>query len=156
MAVILIGGTVEECELCGRKMNDVYVVSIEGSDLRVCTSCAKGKKVVYKQVEEDRRGPPKKMIKKIDEEVELVEGYGKRIHEARDQMQLPLKVLGEMINEKEAHLLRVEEEKTRPSIELTKKIEKALNIKITQMKGEEPKVYTGKPNKATLGDFFGS
>ncbi len=146
----------EECELCGRKMNDVYIVSIEGSDLRVCSSCAKGKKVVYKAVEERAGVPQRKAVKKTDEEIELVEGYGKKMHQARDQMQLPLKVLAEMLNEKEGLLLRIEEEKTRPPIELTKKIEKALNIKITQQKSDEPKVYTGKPGKATLGDFFNS
>ncbi len=144
----------EDCELCGRQMKDIYVVSVEGVDLRVCQNCAKGKKIVYKAVEEPR-GTQRKTIRKTEEEVELVEGYGKKIHAARDQMQIPLKVLAEMINEKEAHMLRVEEEKTRPSIELTKKIEKVLNIKITQQKGDEPRTHTSqKMGNATLGDFF--
>jgi len=147
---------VEECELCGRKINDVYIVSVEQSDLRVCSSCAKGKKIIYKEVEERKGTPQRKTIKRADEEVELIDNYGKAIHTARDQMQLPLKVLGEMINEKESHLLKVEEEKTRPSIELTKKIEKALHIKITQQKGDEPKVHTKKGGGVTMGDFFAS
>ncbi len=148
---------VEECELCGRQTRDVYIVSIEGADLRVCASCAKGKKVLYREVEARKGSIQRKTIKKTEEELELVEGYGKKIHAARDQMQLPLKVLAEMINEKEPHLLRVEEEKTIPSIELTKKIEKALNIKITQQKDDGPGSGTGKkPGSVTLGDFFNS
>ncbi len=147
----------EECELCGCKMNDIYIVSVESTDLRVCSSCAKGKKLLYKEVEEQKGAGQRKTIRKKEEDVELVEGYGRKIHTARDQMQLPLKVLAEMINEKEGHMLRVEEEKTIPSIELTKKIEKVLNIKITQPKGDEPKVHTGKgPGGVTLGDFFNS
>ncbi len=145
----------EECELCGRQMKDAYIVSIEGADLRVCASCAKGKKVLYREVEGRGSAPSRKTIKTSEEEVELVEGYGKIMHAARDRMQLPLKVLAEMINEKEAHLLRVEEEKTMPSIELTKKIEKALSIKITQQKGGDQNVHVGKkPGGVTLGDFF--
>ncbi len=69
-------------------------------------------------------------------------------------MQIPLKVLAEMINEKEAHLLRIEEEKTEPSIELTKKIEKALSIKITQERKDSNDSHGGKkPENLTLGDF---
>ena len=148
---------VEECELCGRRMRDAYIVSIEGADLRLCASCAKGKKVLYKEVEDKKGVGQKKTVKKAEEDGELVEGYGRVIHAARDRMQLPLKVLAEMINEKEAHLLRVEEEKTIPSIELTKKIEKALNIKITQQRDEGPRAGTGKkPSGVTLGDFFNS
>ncbi len=143
----------EDCELCGRQMKDVYIVSVEGVDLRVCQNCVKGKKVIYRAVDEPR-GTPRKTIKKTEEEVELVEGYGSKIHAARDRMQIPLKVLSEMINEKEAHLLRVEEEKTQPSVELTKKLEKALNIKITQQHGNDPKVHTNKSGSVTLGDFF--
>ena len=117
----------------------------------------KGKKLLYREVEEAKGSAPRKTIRKKEEEVELVEGYGRKMHAARDLMQLPLKVLAEMINEKEGHMLRVEEEKTMPSIELTKKIEKALHIKITQQKDEEPKVHTGKgTGGVTLGDFFNS
>lgn len=148
---------VEECELCGRQARDVYIVSIEGADLRVCASCAKGKKILYREVEGRKGTGRRKTIKKTEEELELVEGYGKKVHAARDQMQLPLKVLAEMINEKETHILRVEEEKAVPSIELTKKIEKALHIKITQQKDDGPRIGTGKkPGSATLGDFFNS
>lgn len=143
----------EECELCGRQMKDVYIVSIEGADLRVCTGCARGKKVIYREVEQPKN-VQRKTIRKTDEDVELVEGYGRRVRAARDSMQIPLKVLGEMINEKEAHLLRVEEEKTRPSIELTKKLEKALNIKLTQLKEDVQRIGVRKQEGVTLGDFF--
>ena len=148
---------VEECELCGRQMRDAYIVSVEGADLRVCSGCAKGKKVLYKEVEERKGFGQRKTIKRTEEEVELVEGYGRKMHAARDRMQIPLKVLAEMINEKEAHLLRVEEEKPMPSVELTQKIETALHIKITQQKDEGPRAGTGKkPSGVTLGDFFNS
>jgi putative transcription factor len=138
-------------------MNEIYVVSVEGADLRVCSSCAAGKKLIYKEIEETRT--PKvgdKTRKSGDAEKELIEGYGKAMHLARDRMQIPLKVLAEMINEKESHLLKVEEEKTRPSVELTKKIEKALNIKLTAQKSEDGHRggFGRAEGGATIGDFM--
>lgn len=146
--------------MCGRGMNDAYIVSVEGTELRVCLSCSKGKKVLYREVEA-RKGAGAKGAAiarpKPKGESELVEGYGRRIHEARDSMRIPLKVLAEMISEKEAYISRVEEEKTKPTIELTKKLEKALNIRITQQSEEEPGKAHGKTHGggATLGDFIG-
>jgi len=41
-------------------------------------------------------------VKKIHiDNYELIDNYGKVIREAREKMQLPLKVLAEMLNEKE-------------------------------------------------------
>jgi putative transcription factor len=151
---------VEECELCGREMKDVYIVSVESVEMRVCGSCSKGKKILYREVEMKKTGGPKvltKSKKASEEEAELVEGYGKKIREARDRMQLPVKVLAEMISEKEPYLVRVEEEKTIPSITLTNKLEKTLQIKLTQQKNEESSSHMrGKSEKATLGDFVAS
>ncbi|MDE1856935.1 MAG: TIGR00270 family protein [Candidatus Micrarchaeota archaeon] len=128
----------EECELCGRKTEDIYVISIEGTEMRACVNCAKGNKVVRKELAADRaKASPKRASTSAprvssDEEAQIIMGYGKAIKDARERMQLPLKVLAEMINEKEHFLSRVEEEQTLPTITLTKKLEKALKIKLTE------------------------
>ena len=149
----------EECELCGRAIREVYVVSVENTELRVCSSCARGKKVLHREVERDDSAVQSKSVRKVkvkEEDKELVEGYGGIIRRAREGMGIPHKVLAEMISEKETYLVRVEEEKTKPSMELTRKLEKALNIKLTQPRAEERPVG-GKASKggATLGDFVG-
>ena len=36
----------EECELCGTKINDVYVINLDGTQLSVCAKCAKGKAII--------------------------------------------------------------------------------------------------------------
>lgn len=71
-------------------------------------------------------------------------------------MRLPLKVLAEMLNEKETLLLRVEQQRTMPSMELAKALEKALGIKLTE--SGQPQAdgsgYGGKGEKVTLGDYI--
>lgn len=146
----------EECELCGRSTKDVYVLNVEGVELRACASCAKGKKVVRTELE---AGTKKKSVAAStrplkDEEKPLIENYGAVIRRARESMKIPIKVLAEMLNEKEHYLVRVEEQETEPNIVLTRKLEKELKIKLTEESLGETVAY--KPKKsdtATLGEF---
>ena len=98
--IMLSGDGMEECEICGKRSEDIYVVNVEEAELRVCTRCAKGKKIVSRVVE--RKSLPKGMgmAKRPDIE-QLVDNYGAVIHEARERMKIPVKVLAEMLNEKE-------------------------------------------------------
>ncbi|MCL4404767.1 MAG: multiprotein bridging factor aMBF1 [Candidatus Marsarchaeota archaeon] len=148
----------EDCELCGRSTETVYIVSIEGVEFRVCPSCAKGKKIIS---EPNSRKPntydnySKKAKGGQDENPELVDNYGKTIREARERLKIPLKVLAEMINEKETFLARVEEEKTEPPMALVKKLEKALMVNLIA-KTDSPDAKThsiGQSGRATLGDY---
>jgi len=145
----------EECELCGAPTKSVYVVNVEDVELRVCAKCAEGKKVIKSQsyginVSHTPSKP------KREEDKPLVENYGKVIREARDRMKLPLKVFAEMINEKETLLSRVEQQSTLPTIELTKKLEKALSIKLIDSSSESDAGMSSgsKTGKATLGEFM--
>ncbi|MGC8669810.1 MAG: multiprotein bridging factor aMBF1 [Candidatus Micrarchaeia archaeon] len=151
----------EECELCGKKIEHAYVIEVEGVELRVCAECAEGKRIIKAPKEEARVSKSNyhhEKIMKIKQEennYELIDNYGKVIREAREKMQLPLKVLAEMLNEKETLLLRIEEQKTLPSSDLLKKIEKALNVnlKIEQKEDGEVNVQN-KSSSASLGEFL--
>lgn len=145
----------EECELCGRKIEHAYIIEVEGVELRVCAQCAAGKHII-----EEPKSAPHAPIKaqakaKDSEDYEIAENYGSMIHEARERMKLPLKVLAEMLNEKETLLLRVEEQKTLPSNELVKKLEKALSIKLTvqQQAGDTAHSHSSE-GRASLGEFL--
>ncbi|MGI0100389.1 MAG: helix-turn-helix domain-containing protein [Candidatus Micrarchaeaceae archaeon] len=145
----------EECEICGAKSNDVYIVDVEEVELRVCTKCAKGRKIISKPVESRGRRAAAQVQAKKDEP-QLVEDYGMKIHDARELMHLPLKVLAEMINEKETLLLRVEQQKTMPSVALAKKLERALKIKLAEPEQQSDETFTGGGGgRAVLGDFMG-
>ncbi len=148
----------EECELCGRQTKDIYVLDVENVEIRACAKCAKGKKVIRTEIEKPLVNRNPNYIKpKSDEDRELVEGYGVKIRAARERMKLPIKVLAEMLSEKEHYLVRVEEEETRPTLELTKKLERALSIKLTQDVEEAKAVASskGQSKGATIGDFIG-
>jgi uncharacterized protein (TIGR00270 family) len=149
----------EECELCGRQMDVAYVVSIEGVEFRVCASCAKGKKIISEPAGRkpnstgsySRRALPEP----DDNGPALIDGYGTAIRNAREGLKIPLKVLAEMINEKETFLSRVEEEKTEPPMALVKKLEKTLNINLISAT-DKPDAKThsiGQRGNVTLGDY---
>jgi putative transcription factor len=145
----------EECELCGKRISEVYVVEIDGVELGVCASCARGKKVIRTNAKfpETKGSSVRRKIQK--EDAELIDKYGEAIKNAREKLKIPLPVMAEMINEKESHLRHVEQQKTMPSIELTKKLEKFINIKLTAESREEVAVTTKtRSDKASIGDFI--
>jgi putative transcription factor len=143
-----------DCEICGRPMAKVYVVEIEGAQMSVCEACAKGKNPL--QIIDTRKPqhqPQHRAAERVEGEEEMVEGYGKKLREARDRMGLPLKVLAERIAEKESTLFRVENEKMLPSQVLVKKLERELDIRLTEKSAAENKKHiSGKNEPLTLGD----
>ncbi len=128
----------EECELCGRKINTAYIINIEGVDLRVCEKCSYNKKVLYTNTElnnSSKKASNTKILDLSDKDPEmkdLIDGYGNTIKAARESIGLSLKVLAEVISEKESFLARVESERAKPNNTLIKKLEKTLNIKLTE------------------------
>ncbi|MGC8652221.1 MAG: multiprotein bridging factor aMBF1 [Candidatus Micrarchaeia archaeon] len=147
----------EECELCGRKIEHAYVIEVEGVELRVCASCAAGKHIISEPKDSGRPAPGRKSqeVHRGIDDYELVENYGAVIRAARESMKLPLKVLAEMLNEKETLLLRIEEQKTLPSAELVKKLEKALNIKLyAEQKADAGSHAQSHGSEASMGEFL--
>jgi putative transcription factor len=147
----------EECEICGKKSSDIYIVNVEDVELRVCTKCAKGRKIVARVADRQTRQKQAVAREKKPDFEQLVDNYGSIIHKARESMRLPIKVLAEMINEKETLLLRVEQQKTMPSEELRKKLEKALGVRLVENVQQESEQRGGRGNSesATLGEFIG-
>ncbi len=146
----------EDCEMCGKQMTDVFIIAVDPAQLRVCKKCAKGAKVIGRDstMPISSRPAPQQSRGNAEEDMELIENYGAAIRNAREAMKLPLKVLAEMLNEKETLLLRVEEEKTKPPIQLTKKLERALNIRLAAPSKPEDSYHGKRGDKATLGDFI--
>jgi putative transcription factor len=145
----------KECELCGRQTEERYIASIENVELRVCTRCAKGRHVTPEVVPASRSfstGPGR--AEAVDE---IVEDYGNRVRIAREQMKIPVKVLAEMISEKEGVISRVEQQKMVPPDPLRRKLEHALKIRLTEAAGSDSSSYhgSGRAEEATLGEFVG-
>ncbi len=144
-----------DCEICGRKTDTLYIIDVEGAELTSCAKCSMGKNIIDTIGEDDSRGraKPKALSASAVPEEEIVEGFGDRIRSAREKLGLPLSVLAERINEKESTLNRVEHGRMLPPAALTKKLEKQLGIKLTEVPEQGPKPGPRKGNgPITLGD----
>jgi putative transcription factor len=133
---------VVECELCGRQTEERYIANIENVELRICARCAKGHHVT-EEVIPRRQSVQSNQARAVPAEDELAEDYGSRIRRAREQMKIPVKVLAEMISEKEGVITRVEQQKMTPPEPLRKKLEKALQIKLSTAAATENSPTTG-------------
>ncbi len=143
-----------DCEICGRKTDKLYIIDVEGAELTSCAKCSEGKDIIdVISEDEPKKSGAAATQRTAAQEEELIEDFGGEIRKARERMGLPLNVLAERINEKESTLNRVERGKLQPTVELTKKLEKNLGIKLTSI----PEQTTGgtgrKPGgSVTLGD----
>jgi len=143
---------IETCEVCGKATDELYLTKIEEATMWLCVSCSRGKQVMQ-SVNARKDSPRQIAVKKGKEVEEIVENYGEQIRKAREAMGLPTRVLAERISEKESELVRVEKQKTLPSENLRKKIEKELGIKLTaKVEAIEGGKMPTKGGPITLGD----
>ncbi len=142
----------EECDICGRKSENLYLVEIEGAQMVACTECSRGAKVI-EQISSSQRSETQRRPKREREESQVVDGFGRIIRRAREMRGLTTKALAEKINEKESTLTRVEEEHMLPEDRLAKKLENELGITlIVKVEVDASARTSGKPVPMTLGD----
>ncbi len=142
----------DECEVCGRKSDQLFQVNIEGAEMIVCVSCGRGKKVIqeFSNREEQK---PRFVSKKQKEELQIVDNFGNIIKHAREAMGLPHKALAERINERESTIIRVEKGEHLPDDRLARKLEKELGIKLLAPEASGGKQFSSsKPDRVTFGD----
>jgi len=88
---------------------------------------------------------------------EIIEGYGKIIISAREKLGLPIAVVAERLKEKESYLHAIEHERLNPTIEVAKKLEKELGIKLIEKVSSSMAPSTSKSQSKfqppTLGDM---
>ncbi len=166
------------CELCGRLVTDermLKTVVVEGAVLHVCIYCYRRLAKQGKIMEEKplaRKYVSKSRVKSVQktvggrtmvrksripyEEYEIVPDYAKRIREARMRMGWSTKVLADKVREKENVIKRIESGKLMPSIELARRLERILHIKLLEPVVEET-TYTGSKGGEdyfTIGDLI--
>jgi len=137
----------EICPICGGVIwGGGQKVLIEGAKIRVCESCAQhGKKVIpkVKKNNYNRRSPSttrkqrqsksyKSSRSYLEPEVVIVEDFSKRIRNAREKRNMTQEKFAQRIHEKESLIRRIEAGKTKPTIDLAKKLEKEYNIKLLE------------------------
>ncbi len=158
------------CELCGKTVPFTKSVLIDGAKLEVCSECAKfgedykspsegstggNRTVIEQRLDKRQKRMGVKDVYANAKSVELVEDYGKVIREAREARGMDLEEFSNSINEKKGTIAKIETNKLIPDDKLTKKIEKALEIKLLQAVSlGMTQSAAGGSGKMTLGDFF--
>jgi len=169
----------DECDICGRTSINIRKYRIEGAEVLACLSCGKHGTLIedpnqkeqfsrktekiFKPMQkrgsaqQGQRSPPFHSNRK--REKTLIEDYGHLITNARSNYGLTREDLAKNLFIRETFLTKIETERQRPSDELAKKIEKALNITLLVEKSDDINVtqYGGDKTKKdvpmTLGDF---
>ena len=94
----------------------------------------------------------------VDTSIELVEGYGDKIRQAREKIGLSHDDLGKKLNEKVSLLRKIETGKMTPNNKLATKLEHILKIKLIVPTSEEKMPKTKIPRtesrEMTLGDLI--
>ena len=120
-----------ECEICGTRINKIFITKVEGVILRLCEECSKyGIIINIINKGEKRKIDVKNSLD--EEEYELVEDYQKLIEEARKKMNISIEELAKRIGEKESLIRKVERGEIRPSDNLIEKLEKILKVKLKE------------------------
>ncbi|MEZ5334774.1 MAG: multiprotein bridging factor aMBF1 [Methanolobus sp.] len=156
-----------QCEICGSEIRgNPFKVSIDGSELTVCGKCSQHGNAVGKRTPVSRKVAPvsrrpantgsKRPQRKSPgmEMDELVDEYGHTIKEARERKKWTHDQLASKIKEKAALIKKIEREEIVPEDDVRKKIEKVLDIKLTERRSGEDEWTGERLNRGTtLGDI---
>ena len=119
------------CDICGKGPVRAQIL-IEGAKVLACGSCMRSGKVIHRF---DDEGAPvaRPAPATVDSSEEIVEGFGNLIKRAREKAGLPLAVVAERIKEKESYLQALEHERFMPTMDVARKLEKELGIKLVEI-----------------------
>ncbi|MBI2659742.1 TIGR00270 family protein [Candidatus Woesearchaeota archaeon] len=145
------------CDLCGKTTESLAKAIIEGVNLDVCADCAKFGKVISAP----KRPSPKEQHMQLQKREEkektelIVEDYPEIIKKKRESMGLTQKEFANRINEKEVIISKIETGAFAPPINLARKLEKFLGIKLVEEYKEDAFKSGRKSIEGfTLGDFI--
>ena len=118
------------CDICGATPVRAQIL-VEGAKLLACGRCMKTGKIIHRFHDDEPDAVPE-AYKPPEESEEIVEDYGKLIRSAREKAKLPIAVVAERIREKESYLQAIENERLAPTMDVAKKLEKELGIKLIE------------------------
>lgn len=140
------------CELCG-KDSKLLSVLIEGVKFNVCGSCSSHGKIL--QDANIKKGELKKPIIRNEVLDVVVDNYSDIIKNFREKKSMTQKELALKLNEKESMIAKIEQGTLKPSLDLAKKLERFLGVKlVTKEKISESLSLNVKRGSLTIGDFL--
>jgi putative transcription factor len=144
------------CDICGRAPVRAQIL-VEGAKMLACGSCMRSGKILHRFHEDSPPPDIPPAPSSVETSEEIVEDCGKLIRARREKLKLPLTVVAERIKEREAFLHAIENERLSPTLEVAKKLEKELGIRLIEktqasLAPSSPSAKTFTP--PTLGDMI--
>ena len=118
------------CEICGKKTERAIKIIVDGATLNVCPSCAKYGNIVSKEEPAPESKKEKIKVELTDEEV--IEDFHKILRKVREERGKTQEEMAKLLGLKFSLYKKLEDGELKPSIDVAKKIEKILKIKITK------------------------
>ncbi len=152
------------CEICGRPIRgQAYKILVAGAVLTVCESCRRygtplpSRPPQPHRVMPVRRARPVRRVERglFGEELRVVDDFNIVVRRARESLGWTQDFLASQVGEKVSVIRRIEAGSLTPSIELARRLEKALGVRLLERVEEEerPKLSTG-DFALTLGDVI--
>jgi putative transcription factor len=154
-----------QCEICGAEIHGKPLcITIDSSELQVCQKCAPYGKPVDKRTPISRKVSPvvrtvpqaEKRPRKDFFDIlkdELLENYVQIIRDAREAKGWSQEDLAENIKEKASLIKKIERKEIVPEDSVRKKLEHALNIKLTERVDTSGHEAAHSKKDTTLGDI---
>ncbi|MFB6215484.1 MAG: multiprotein bridging factor aMBF1, partial [Candidatus Aenigmatarchaeota archaeon] len=144
-----------ECEVCGAPDVDKKA-DIDGAELVVCENCASLGENVEKIAQEESPDTSSETTTKRTDHQErkiLKPDYGDLVQEAREKKDMTMEDLSEKLKEKESVIKRVENSELKPDESLLDKLERQLDIELTEeVDFEEWEKKSENEENLTIGD----
>jgi len=147
-----------QCDICGKEAQ-LFKAKVEGTVLNVCQPCASFGEVIGKIAEHIPAQPSKPIVKAPNGEEpmqQVVKDFAPIIKNKREQLGLKQIDFAKKINEKESLVHKIETGTITPSIELARKLEHFLGVKLVEVVAEDKTATSaaksGKSDELTLGD----
>ncbi|MCX8178759.1 MAG: multiprotein bridging factor aMBF1 [Candidatus Aenigmarchaeota archaeon] len=139
---------IPECCICGKEQKELVRIALEDAIVDVCNSCSTfGQKVNVKPKE-----PIYAIKDKKDDDFEIIENFGEVIKKAREKNGIERKDFAAKIKESEKLIRKIESGDIKPDLNLAKKIEKELKIKIIEKAEKDFQKREIKKAELTIGD----
>ena len=139
-----------KCQICGKEVDSTVKTKIEGAVMQTCDSCAEmGEKVNTKKKKKRKKKRRRKSSQKT-----LANDYGSRVKKAREDRELSISELSDILNEKTSVIKKIETEDLKPDKSLAGKLSKELDIElyVNPEVTDYDDTSDGDTRKATLGD----
>jgi len=145
------------CEICGRNIvSKAYLIRMGRAEYIACKACAERHGKIVRVIELGRsvkKTTVKKYIPRSTTEVEVVEDYAERVRRAREELGYTRELLARLIGERESTIRRIENGTFTPPLDLARRLEKVLKIKLIEEVNEEPLEDNRGRLELTLGDI---